>query len=205
MVIRLDWQELTKISGGAPLVIEEVRLTDSDIAIRGSFELPPLARLSAEDQVFVMVFVRSHGSIKEMERAFGISYPTVKNRLNRISNNMDLVETDPAPPSLKCWPSFSVVISPLKKPSKGSPNDVAPIPVSGADQERQTKVWPVVTFVSSVAAGCPNCAGPDPHGPGSGIAAMALGLGQILATGGPFELRADVFPKGSDDRREESF
>ena len=92
-----DWQELTKLSGGAPLVVEQVRLPDSGIAIQGSFDLPPLARLSAEDQVFVMVFVRSHGSIKEMERAFGISYPTVKNRLNRISARLDLVETDPAP------------------------------------------------------------------------------------------------------------
>jgi hypothetical protein len=33
-----------------------------------------------------------------MERIFGISYPTVKARLNRISQNLDFVETDPAPP-----------------------------------------------------------------------------------------------------------
>ena len=79
------------------MVVEQVRLTESEIAIQGSFDLPPLARLSAEDQVFIMVFVRSHGSIKEMERAFGISYPTVKNRLNRISGQLELVETDPAP------------------------------------------------------------------------------------------------------------
>lgn len=92
-----DWQELTKLTGGASIVIEQVRLPDSDVTISGSFELPPLARLPGEDQVFVMVFVRSHGSIKEMERAFGISYPTVKNRLNRISAQLGLVETDPAP------------------------------------------------------------------------------------------------------------
>ena len=92
-----DWQELTKLSRGAPLVVEQVRLPDSDITIQGSFDLPILARLSAEDQVFVMVFVRSHGSIKEMERAFGISYPTVKNRLNRISAQLELIETDPIP------------------------------------------------------------------------------------------------------------
>ncbi len=92
-----DWQELTKLSGGAAMVVEQVRLTESDIAIHGSFDLPPLARLSAEDQVFIMVFVRSHGSIKEMEHAFGISYPTVKNRLNRISGQLELVETDPVP------------------------------------------------------------------------------------------------------------
>ena len=47
--------------------------------------------------MFIMVFVRSLGSIKETERAFGISYPTVKNRLNGISDQLDLVETDPVP------------------------------------------------------------------------------------------------------------
>ena len=93
-----DWQELTKITGSAPLIVERVRFPDSDIAIEGRFDLPPLARLSAEDQVFVMAFVRAHGSIKEMERTFGISYPTVKNRLNRISSNFNMVEVEPAPP-----------------------------------------------------------------------------------------------------------
>ena len=44
-----------------------------------------------------MAFVRGHGSIKEMERVFGISYPTVKNRLNRISEQFEFVETDPMP------------------------------------------------------------------------------------------------------------
>lgn len=92
-----DWQELTELTGEAPLVVERVRLAGSEITISGSFELPPLARLSAQDQVFIMVFVRGHGSIKKMERAFGISYPTVKNRLNRISAQLDLVETDPVP------------------------------------------------------------------------------------------------------------
>ncbi len=93
-----DWHELTRLTGGDEMVVEQVRLTNSDIAIQGSFDLPPLARLTAEDQVFVMVFVRNHGSIKEMERVFGISYPTVKNRLNRIVAKLELVETDPVRP-----------------------------------------------------------------------------------------------------------
>ena len=54
-------------------------------------------RLSAEDQVFVAAFVRSHGSIKEMEQVFGVSYPTIKARLNRISSALQFVETDPEP------------------------------------------------------------------------------------------------------------
>ncbi len=90
-----DWYELTRLTRGAPFAVERVRLLDSDITIEGSFDLPALARLSAEDHVFVMAFVRSHGSIKEMEQIFGISYPTVKNRLNRLVEQLHLVETVP--------------------------------------------------------------------------------------------------------------
>ena len=87
-----EWQELTHITQSEPIVIERVRLIGSGIAIEGEFELPPLARLSGEDQVFVMAFMKCDGSIKEMERTFGISYPTVKNRLNRVAEQLDFVK-----------------------------------------------------------------------------------------------------------------
>jgi hypothetical protein len=74
------------------MVIERVRLIDSGIAIEGEFELPPLARLSGEDQVFVMAFMKCDGSIKQMEQTFGISYPTVKSRLSRIASQLQFVE-----------------------------------------------------------------------------------------------------------------
>lgn len=89
-----DWQELTSLTRGADFVIERVRLTDRNAAIEGSFEVPPLARLAPEDQVFVMAFIRSHGSIKRMEELFGVSYPTIKNRLNRIGEQFEFVEID---------------------------------------------------------------------------------------------------------------
>lgn len=92
-----DWQELAQLVDGRPVVVERVRLPDRGVAIEGSFELPELARLSPEDQVFVAAFVRSHGSIKEMEQVFGVSYPTIKARLNRISARLAFVETDPKP------------------------------------------------------------------------------------------------------------
>jgi hypothetical protein len=87
-----EWHELTRMTRGQPVAVERVRLVESGIAIEGSFSLPPLANLAAEDQVFVMAFVRCHGSIKEMEEMFGISYPTVKNRINRIAGQIELVE-----------------------------------------------------------------------------------------------------------------
>ena len=92
-----DWQALSELTQGRQMVIERVRLQDSGVAIEGAFELPRLALLSAEDQVFVAAFVRSHGSIKEMEQVFGVSYPTVKSRLNRIAEALQFVEIDPAP------------------------------------------------------------------------------------------------------------
>ena len=60
-----------------------------DLKLETDFEIPALARLSIEDQVFVVAFVRHHGSIKKMEQLFRISYPTVKNRLNAISGELD--------------------------------------------------------------------------------------------------------------------
>ena len=94
---RLDWQELTHLTQGQPITVERVRLSATGIAIEGDFELPQLARLSVEDQVFVTAFVRSHGSIKEMESVFGVSYPTIKARLNRIAGSLEFVETNPLP------------------------------------------------------------------------------------------------------------
>jgi hypothetical protein len=93
----LDWQALTRLTAGAPFDVERVRLVDQDLALEGRFELPPLARLTAEDQVFVVAFVRCHGSIKQMEKFFGVSYPTIKNRLNRIGALLPFAEIDSEP------------------------------------------------------------------------------------------------------------
>ncbi len=92
-----DWQELLRIAQGTELVVERVGLPGKGIAVEGAFTPPQLARLSLEDQVFVTAFLRSHGSIKEMEQTFGVSYPTVKARLNRIAGLLDFIETNPSP------------------------------------------------------------------------------------------------------------
>lgn len=93
-----DWQDLMKLTRGAAFSIERVKMAGREIAIEGSFTPPPLAQLTAEDQLFVTAFVRSHGSIKEMERLFGISYPTVKNRLNAISAQLPFIDVNPPSP-----------------------------------------------------------------------------------------------------------
>src|SRR5437867_3313946 len=108
-----DWQTLTKLTGGAALEIERVRLSESGVAIEGRFELPPLARLAAEDQIFVAAFVRCHGSIKQMEKFFGVSYPTIKSRLNRIGAFLPFAEVEP--PSETEQPSTSELLTRLER------------------------------------------------------------------------------------------
>lgn len=91
-----DWQDLLRIAQGSPITIERVRIQEKQIAIEGQFALPELARLTLEDQVFVIAFIRSHGTIKDMEQTFGVSYPTIKARLNRISSQLEFIETNPS-------------------------------------------------------------------------------------------------------------
>ena len=50
----------------------------------GSYPLPALARLSDEDQEFVLSFILSSGSLKQMAKLYGVSYPTVRNRLDDL-------------------------------------------------------------------------------------------------------------------------
>ena len=92
--MKKEWANLTRLTGEREITIERVSIDGEGVAIEGPFDLPPLARLTAEDQVFVAVFVKSHGSIKQMEKHFGISYPTVKNRLNRIGDQLRFVDVE---------------------------------------------------------------------------------------------------------------
>jgi hypothetical protein len=111
-----DWSDLTKLVGDAPFEVERVRLVDSGVVIEGPFTLPPIARLAAEDQVFVAAFIRCHGNIKQMEQYFGVSYPTIKNRLNKIGAQLSFVEIAQVPEG-ESAPSTSAEI--LDRVSRG--------------------------------------------------------------------------------------
>jgi len=80
-----------------PLKVERMVCPACRVTLEGEFEISALGKLSAEDQVFVIAFVRHHGSIKKMESLFGVSYPTIKNRLNAISATLDKSFEAPSP------------------------------------------------------------------------------------------------------------
>lgn len=80
-----------------PLKVARMACPSCALTVEGNFEVSPLARLSNDDQAFVIAFIRHHGSLKKMESLFNISYPTVKNRLNAIGAALDQSFAAPSP------------------------------------------------------------------------------------------------------------
>src|SRR5579864_5373094 len=81
----------------APLTATRLACPNCKLTLEGDFEVSPLGKLNPNDQAFVIAFVRHHGSLKKMESIFGISYPTVKNRLNSIAAVLDKTFEKPSP------------------------------------------------------------------------------------------------------------
>ena len=73
---------------GGDLVITRLTCPKCGTGISSTFSLSGFASLKPEHIEFIKVFIKCHGNIKEVERELGISYPTVKNRLNEITRAM---------------------------------------------------------------------------------------------------------------------
>ena len=66
------------------LEITELKCPKCSTTIQGEFPINKLLSLSNEDSNFLIAFLRSRGNIKEVQERMGISYPTVKNRLDKL-------------------------------------------------------------------------------------------------------------------------
>lgn len=58
----------------------------------GSYDLPILARLTETEQQFAVDFIKSSGSLKDMAKNMGVSYPTVRNILDDLINKLNKME-----------------------------------------------------------------------------------------------------------------
>lgn len=75
---------------GGELYISELASDDSGVSIRGRFEIPRYARLDADQARFLETFLRCRGMLSSVERELGISYPTVRSRLDALLDALDL-------------------------------------------------------------------------------------------------------------------
>lgn len=77
-----------------PLLATRLSCHHCNTEITGEFALSRFSYLNKEDLLFVETFVKVQGNIKEMEREFDMSYPTVKKNLESIITKMGF-ETKP--------------------------------------------------------------------------------------------------------------
>ena len=76
-------------SCGGRLAVKRLRCERCETEVEGSYGLPALASLLPEDQEFIVEFIKVSGSLKEVARLFDVSYPTVRNRLDEIIENLE--------------------------------------------------------------------------------------------------------------------
>lgn len=77
---------------GADMVVTKLRCSHCGTELSGEFAPCRFCRLEDRHLRFVETFLRCRGSIKEMERALGVSYPTVKNMLDAALTALGLDE-----------------------------------------------------------------------------------------------------------------
>jgi len=73
---------------GGKMSVTSLKCDECDVEIRGRFELDDFFKLNSEQIFFLKTFVRNRGNIKEVEKELGISYPTVRNKLDDIIEAM---------------------------------------------------------------------------------------------------------------------
>ena len=73
-----------------PVEIREFSCPRCEVTIRGRFPFSAFSQLTREQMEFVRIFLKSRGNIKEVEKELGISYPTVRGKLNSILKSLGM-------------------------------------------------------------------------------------------------------------------
>jgi hypothetical protein len=78
-----------EVLGRCPVCGDELKVTalscrGCQSTLQGSFELCKFCKLTEEQKSFALIFIKNRGNIKEIEKEMGISYPTVRNKLDDV-------------------------------------------------------------------------------------------------------------------------
>ena len=91
------------------LAITEVRCTRCDTQVRARYEPCDFCALSSEQSAFLRVFVTSRGNLSEVEKRLGISYPTVRSKLDEVIDQLSAAQPD-LPPSPTDHPGRHMIL-----------------------------------------------------------------------------------------------
>ncbi len=84
---------------GGELVITEIQCANCHLKMQGEFTPGLFSTLSSDQLTFVRAFLRVRGNLSEMEKVLGVSYPTIRNKLEEINQALERAEQAPAPVS----------------------------------------------------------------------------------------------------------
>lgn len=75
-------------SCGSALIVDRMACTSCSTVVQGSFALSVIAQLNSEDQQLVLNFIKTSGNLKELAANYHISYPTIRNRIDDLSQKL---------------------------------------------------------------------------------------------------------------------
>lgn len=75
---------------GKPMKVVQLKCDNDAVAVSGYFEVPPFCFLDEEDTKFIVMFLRTKGNLKELERLTGIGYFALRGRLDKVLERMGL-------------------------------------------------------------------------------------------------------------------
>jgi len=78
----------------AELQVKALHCSSCETTVEGGFRLPVLSRLKPEEQAFALAFVKSSGSLKEMAALLNLSYPSVRNMLDDLIQQLQKLEDE---------------------------------------------------------------------------------------------------------------
>lgn len=85
-------------SCGKGMTPVKLHCSSCSLHLEGRFEMEGIAGLSSEDLALALAFIRSYGSIKKLQDALGVSYPTARAKLEKLVAKLNkTMEINPAP------------------------------------------------------------------------------------------------------------
>jgi hypothetical protein len=110
---------------GGQLIITECQCSQCKLQMRGEFRPGRFLNLSDDELTFIEVFLSTRGNLSEVERILGVSYPTIRNKLDEINEILQRTSENTAPVRLKNGGTPTVRLTSAEESRKRILQDVA--------------------------------------------------------------------------------
>ncbi|MBI4674431.1 MAG: DUF2089 domain-containing protein [Chloroflexi bacterium] len=94
---------------GGPLIIAEIQCSNCHLKMQGEFKPGLFSTLSDDQLTFVRAFLRVRGNLSEMEKVLGVSYPTIRNKLDEINQVLERAEKNPVAAPVENTPRTAIL------------------------------------------------------------------------------------------------